>query len=116
MPRPKDIAAIDTLIGFRSPADVDRNPTNVRPSQRGELHPADYMFRDIPATARPDDDDASVIADTLGAMDANGVGIDVQHQSPQLLIINKEKCVFNTSHFNISTSAIEKEINSLQQV
>ena len=42
--------------------------------------------------------------------------LGVQHQSPQLLIINKEKCVFNTSHFNISTSAIEKEINSLQQV
>lgn len=39
----------------------------------------------------------------------------VAHQSPQLLIINKEKCIFDTSHFNISTSVIEKEINLLQQ-
>ncbi|MEM7139783.1 MAG: amidohydrolase family protein [Actinomycetota bacterium] len=75
MPRPRDIAAIDTLIGFRSPADVDRNPANVRASQRGDKHPADYMYKDIPETARPDDDDATVIADTLAAMDANGVGV-----------------------------------------
>ncbi|GJM37542.1 MAG: hypothetical protein DHS20C19_09090 [Acidimicrobiales bacterium] len=75
MARPRDIAAIDTLIGFRSPADVDRNPANVRVSQRGDKHPADYMFREIPDTARPDDDDATAIADTLAAMDANGVGV-----------------------------------------
>ena len=71
--RPKDIAAIDTLIGFRAAADVDRNPANVRPSQRGDRHPADYMYRDIPALADIEDDEAAVIADTLAAMDANGV-------------------------------------------
>jgi predicted TIM-barrel fold metal-dependent hydrolase len=75
MGRPHGISAIDTLIGFRATADVDRNPANVRESQKGELHPADYMFRDIPATARPDDSIAEVVADTLGAMDNNGVGV-----------------------------------------
>ena len=70
----KRIAAIDTLIGFRAAAEVDRNPANVRPSQRGERHPADYMYRDIPAVAAGDEDEAAVIADTLTAMDANGVG------------------------------------------
>jgi uncharacterized protein len=73
--RPDDISAIDTLIGFRSPADVDRNPANVRPSQRGDKHPADYMYHDIPATAGATDDEDAVIADTLSAMDRNGVGI-----------------------------------------
>lgn len=75
MPRPRDISTIDTLIGFRSAADVDRNPVNVRASQRGDKHPAEYMYRDIPEAARPDADDAAVIADTLTAMDANGVGV-----------------------------------------
>ncbi len=73
--RPRDISAIDTLIGFRSPADVDRNPANVRESQRGDKHPADYIYNDIPEVARPGDDDAAVIADTLAAMDANDVGV-----------------------------------------
>lgn len=75
MPRPRAISAIDTLIGFRSPAAVDRNPANVRASQRGAKHPAEYMYRDIPEAARPDADAAAVIADTLTAMDTNGVGI-----------------------------------------
>jgi len=75
MTRPGGLAAIDTLIGFRSPSDVDRNPVAVKPSHRGEKHPADYMYRDIPATADPADDDSAVIADTLASMDANGVGI-----------------------------------------
>ena len=69
----RDIAAIDTLIGFRAAADVDRNPANVRPSQRGDRHPADYMYRDIPATAAAGDGTEAVIADTLAAMDTNGV-------------------------------------------
>jgi hypothetical protein len=73
--RPAGIGAIDTLIGFRAAADVDRNPANVRPSQRGTLHPADYMYRDIPAVAAADADAASVVADTLTAMDANGVAV-----------------------------------------
>ncbi|MEQ8841044.1 MAG: amidohydrolase family protein [Acidimicrobiales bacterium] len=75
MSRPRDVAAIDTLIGFRSPADVDRNPANVRPSQRGVDHPADYMYRDIPASSGVDDDERAMIAGTLAAMDANGVGV-----------------------------------------
>lgn len=73
MSRPRDILTIDTLIGFRAAADIDRNPGNVRPSQRGDRHPADYMYRDIPATAE-DEDIGAAIADTLAAMDANDVG------------------------------------------
>lgn len=38
---------------------------------------------------------------------------NVSHQSPQVLIIYKEKCIFNTSHFNISSSVVDKEINML---
>lgn len=75
MTRPAGIIAIDTLIGFRTAADVDRNPANVRPSHRGDLHPADYMFRSIPATSPVGEDERSVIADTLAAMDANDVGV-----------------------------------------
>ena len=41
---------------------------------------------------------------------------NVSHQSPQLLIINMEKCVFDTSHFDISIAVMEREINLLQQV
>jgi len=35
----------------------------------------------------------------------------VTHQSPQVLIIIDGKCVFNTSHMNISSKVIEKKIN-----
>ena len=38
------------------------------------------------------------------------------HQSPQVLIIHKRKCIFHTSHFNISPSIVEKEINLLNEV
>ena len=34
----------------------------------------------------------------------------VIHQSPQLLIIHKGECVFNTSHLGISASVVEKQL------
>ncbi len=73
--RPGGIPAIDTLIGFRSPPEVDRNPGAVKESQRGDRHPADYMYRDVPDGADPAADDAAVVADTLAAMDRNGVEV-----------------------------------------
>lgn len=41
---------------------------------------------------------------------------NIAHQSPQVLIIHQEKCVFNTSHFDISYSRVEKEINLIKGV
>ena len=35
----------------------------------------------------------------------------VIHQSPQVLIIINGKCIFDTSHMNISSKVIEKAIN-----
>ncbi len=34
----------------------------------------------------------------------------VIHQSPQILIIHKGECVFNTSHLGISDSVVEKQL------
>ncbi len=34
----------------------------------------------------------------------------VIHQSPQLLIIHKGECVFNTSHLDISAPVVEKQL------
>jgi bacillithiol system protein YtxJ len=38
---------------------------------------------------------------------------DVEHQSPQVLIIQNEKSVYDTSHFDIDYSSIKKEIEKL---
>ena len=35
---------------------------------------------------------------------------NVIHQSPQVLIIYHGKCIFNTSHLGISSSAVEKQL------
>lgn len=70
--RPRDIGAIDTLIGFRRPKGTLRDLARVAGSLKGDKHPAEYMYRDIPDGA---DDGDDVIGDTLAAMDANGVAI-----------------------------------------
>ncbi len=49
---------------------------------------------------------SSVLADQLG----------VTHQSPQLLLIDKGKCTWHTSHHNISADNIEKAIQSIAAV
>ena len=70
--RPTDVAVIDTLIGFRQPKGTARDLARVADKLKGSEHPADYMYRDIPDGADPDDD---VVGDTLVAMDAHGVAI-----------------------------------------
>ena len=35
---------------------------------------------------------------------------DIYHESPQLLLISEGQCVFNDSHFNISSSVAEEAI------
>ena len=45
MPRPREIAAIDTLIGFRDKAHA---PVVASEKVKWERHPAEYMFKDLP--------------------------------------------------------------------
>lgn len=37
---------------------------------------------------------------------------DVQHESPQLLIIKKGKCIYNASHMAISVKSVHAELES----
>ena len=41
---------------------------------------------------------------------------EITHQSPQILIIHNQRCIFDTSHFNISSSVINEEINLIHKV
>jgi uncharacterized protein len=77
VPIPRDIRAIDTLIGFR-----DTHQMGVA-STKGDWkrHPAEYMFKDIPEEISADDDRLSVIAETVAQMDAHNIGIGVIHMS-----------------------------------
>jgi predicted TIM-barrel fold metal-dependent hydrolase len=69
---PRTFAAIDTLIGFKGLVGTTRDLASVKPSMRGTEHPADYMYREIPALV---DEAADVVAETLAAMDSNGIAI-----------------------------------------
>jgi bacillithiol system protein YtxJ len=40
---------------------------------------------------------------------------DVEHQSPQVLIIQNEKSVYDSSHFDIDYSSIKKKIEQLSK-
>jgi predicted TIM-barrel fold metal-dependent hydrolase len=77
MPRPRDIAAIDTLIGFR-----DTHPMGVA-STKGDWqrHPAEYMFKDIPEEIGEADDRLASIDETLSQMDAHNIAVGVIHMS-----------------------------------
>lgn len=37
--------------------------------------------------------------------------LEVEHQSPQLLIIYKKKCIFHSSHFSINYSDVKREVH-----
>ncbi|MDJ1471209.1 bacillithiol system redox-active protein YtxJ [Xanthocytophaga flava] len=37
---------------------------------------------------------------------------DVEHQSPQLLVIQKGECVYNASHWDIAYADIKKQLES----
>ncbi len=77
MPRPRDIAVIDTLIGFR-----DTHQMGVA-STKGDWqrHPAEYMFKDIPDEIGETDDRLATIAETVAQMDAHNIGVGVIHMS-----------------------------------
>ena len=78
MARPRDIAVIDTLIGFR-----DVRAVGEVPGARGEWkrHPAEYMFKDIPDELAKEEDRFSSIEETIAKMDAHGIAIGVIHLS-----------------------------------
>ena len=77
MPRPTDIAAIDTLIGFR-----DTHQMAVA-STKGdwERHPAEYMFKEIPEELEAGDDRLAAIAETVAQMDRFNVAKGCIHMS-----------------------------------
>ncbi|MCB2078691.1 MAG: amidohydrolase [Novosphingobium sp.] len=77
MPRPRDIAAIDTLIGFR-----DTHQMGVA-STKGDWkkHPAEYMFKDIPDELDEADDRLAAINETVAAMDRHNIRVGVVHMS-----------------------------------
>jgi uncharacterized protein len=77
MPRPRDIAVIDTLIGFR-----DTHQMGVA-STKGDWqrHPAEYMFKDIPDELAGNDNRLDSIAETIAQMDAHNISIGVIHMS-----------------------------------
>ena len=70
--RPRDIGVIDTLIGFKEVTGTERDLPQVKAPLRGTVHAADYMYRDVPPLAG---EDADMVAETLAAMDANGVAV-----------------------------------------
>jgi bacillithiol system protein YtxJ len=39
----------------------------------------------------------------------------VQHESPQLLLIHKGKCVFNTSHSGVSAEALKQALDGVNK-
>jgi len=68
---------IDTLIGFRRPTGAQRDLDRVAPSLRAAVHPAEYMYKDLPDGADPTADLDDVVADTVTAMDAHGISAGV---------------------------------------
>ncbi len=41
---------------------------------------------------------------------------DVEHESPQIILLQNEKSVYTTSHFDIDYSSIKKEIERIAKV
>jgi predicted TIM-barrel fold metal-dependent hydrolase len=80
MARPRDIAVIDTLIGFRDVRQVGEVP-----GARGEWkrHPAEYMFKDIPDELKAEQDRYASIDETIEKMDAHNIAVGVIHLSDE---------------------------------
>jgi len=76
MPRPRDIAAIDTLIGFR---DYTHAPVVASERVKWEKHPAEYMFKDLPDALAGGETRDSSIEETLAQMDQFNIAIGVVH-------------------------------------
>ena len=39
---------------------------------------------------------------------------DVEHESPQVLLISRGECVYNASHFDISFDSIKEQVSALE--
>jgi predicted TIM-barrel fold metal-dependent hydrolase len=72
MAKPKDIGAIDTLIGFR---DTRHGGYVAGAVDQGVRHPADYMFKSIPDELAKEADRFAAIDETVEQMDRYGVRI-----------------------------------------
>jgi predicted TIM-barrel fold metal-dependent hydrolase len=78
MTRPRDIAAIDTLIGFR---DVDHGGRVPGARDTWKRHPAEYMFKDIPQELDSDQNRFDSIEETVQEMDAHNIAVGLIHLS-----------------------------------
>jgi uncharacterized protein len=78
MSRPRGIAAIDTLIGFRSTRHSPMVPA-LRGADKDVHHPHNYMFKDIPPELSEDDDSSASVGETLAKMDICNVARAVVH-------------------------------------
>ena len=76
MPRPRDIAAIDTLIGFR---DRTHAPLVASEKVKWDRHPAEYMFKDLPGELAEGADRDTSIEETLAKMDEFNIRLGVIH-------------------------------------
>lgn len=72
MPRPRDIAAIDTLIGFR---DVSHHKPMAAIKGEWEKHPAEYMFKDVPDELDTSDDRMAAVDETIAEMDKYNIRV-----------------------------------------
>lgn len=78
MPIPKDIPAIDTLIGFR---DTDHGGRVASARDSWKRHPAEYMFKDVPQELESDENRFDSIEETVAEMDNHNIAIGVIHLS-----------------------------------
>ena len=78
MPLPKNIPAIDTLIGFR---DVDHGGRVASAKDTWKRHPAEYMFKDIPQELETEQNRLDSIEETVEQMDVHNISIGVIHLS-----------------------------------
>ena len=82
MPMPRDVPIIDTMIGIPRP-DQPKNYDFMRPlfmdreSREQFDFPVEYMFKDVPKTARQED----YVRYTLDQMDAHGIERGMIHVS-----------------------------------
>ncbi len=73
MSRPRDIEAIDTLIGFRSTRNIPA--LAAVPARGAGEHPIGYMFKDIPADRVDGVPDDEAVEETLSMMNAHNIGV-----------------------------------------
>lgn len=78
MPLPRDIPAIDTLIGFR---DIDHGGQVASAKDTWKRHPAEYMFKDIPQELEDPKSRLDSIEETVREMDAHNIAVGVIHLS-----------------------------------